>query len=126
MFYCEGNWHMRHKNKMAAQHAFAGASTSGNRTYCFILPAYSNVRPQTNQISHLQFCPCINSPVLYCCKSRKTGITTASFHHDWHCACAIMSFAILHVQIYIQRIYFYILLVSLMLPDPILGVLYTN
>ena len=25
-------------------------------------------------------------------------ITTASFHHYWHCACAVMLFAILHVQ----------------------------
>ena len=30
-----------------------------------ILPAYSNVRAEVNQISRLQFCACANSPVPY-------------------------------------------------------------
>ena len=34
-------------------------------------------------------------------------ITTASFHRYWHCACAVMLFAIL--QYCIQRVYFYII-----------------
>ena len=28
----KGNWHMNHKNKMAAQHVFAVSSTSGTRS----------------------------------------------------------------------------------------------
>ena len=39
-------------------------------------------------------------------------ITTANFHHHWHCTCAVMLFAILHVQTYIQRVYFYIINLS--------------
>ena len=39
-----------------------------------ILPAYSNVRPEMNQISHLQFCMCTNLPVLYCYKNEENGV----------------------------------------------------
>ena len=52
----------------------------------------------------------------------KISITTASLHHNWHCACAIMPFAILYVQTCIQGLLVFTLLVSLTLPDPILGV----
>ena len=51
--------------------------------------------------------------------------TTASFHHYWHCPCTVMSFAILHMQL-IFKGFISTLLVSLTLPDPILGVSYIN
>ena len=34
------------------------------------ITSYSNVR-EMNQISHLQFCACANSPILYCCKNKE-------------------------------------------------------
>ena len=36
-------------------------------------------------------------------------IIIVSFHHYRHCACAVMPFAILHVQTCTQRVYFYII-----------------
>ena len=72
---------MRYQNKMAAESVFAGPPTSGNRSVTVpsvgnstILPAYSNVRPEMNQISHLQFYICVYSPVLYIARTRKTGV----------------------------------------------------
>ena len=65
---------------MAVQRAFEGSTSETKSvtvlsvdTYTrnIILPAYSNVRAEVNQIFRLQFCPCANSPVLYCCKNEE-------------------------------------------------------
>ena len=43
------------------------------------LPAYSNVRPEVNQISRLHFCACANSPILYCCKNEENRCTQSCY-----------------------------------------------
>ena len=36
-------------------------------------------------------------------------MTIANFRHHWQCACAVMLFGILHMQTYVERVYFYII-----------------